>query len=496
MALLVNLSAYAANGGAPLTYSSGTTYAVGDVVVSGGVQFKCKATTAGNAPATGANTWWVEIVERTIGDGTRNYQTIAAWIAACPDLITNNQIWKGLIYKEGAGATEWAASIGVSSKNTTTSADNFLWLEPASGQGFIDNASVRTNALVYNNANGVAISSGTSGVYGGDRCGFSFLRGLQLKGRFEISNVATYLNVSQCIVDWGSTSASFAGPEWGTIRAVNCAFRSAQTSGTFIQNNIAGQQYINCTFLGAGGTTAVFIGAASGFILKNCVFLNFASIAATGVILSTSSNNNATNLASFGYIGASNLTGLTAANQIENTASPFDMRVKAGASLINAAVRIQAETDDFDISRFSRSLTTPTIGAWEYPAVTYAYVRPASDVTTQWTPSSGTLHYALINETTPNDTQYIYSTAAGQTDEVGLQAMSTPVAGTNLLVNYRVIGVTGTGTSVTTSLYSGATLVKADTARTVDGTYSMVVTSGDYSGVSDWSNMRIRFVSS
>jgi hypothetical protein len=128
--------------------------------------------------------------------------------------------------------------------------------------------------------------------------------------------------------------------------------------------------------------------------------------------------------------------------------------------------------------------------------ITYTYARPASDVTTQWTPSTpGAAHYTMINETTPNDTNYIYSTAAGQTDEVGLQAMSTPVAGTSLTINYRVIGVTGTGASVTTSLYSGATLVKADTARTTDGTYAMTVTSAEWASVSNWSNMRLRFVS-
>ena len=493
MALSVNLSAYAANGGAPLTYSAGTTYVNGDVVVSGGTKFKCKATSTGNTPATGANTFWVEIVERTIGDGTRNYQTIAAWIAACPTLTTANQIWKGLIYKEGSGATEWSASIALSNKDTITDADRFIWLEPASGQGFINNASVRTNALVYNNANGVAISSGTGEVYGGDRCGRSFIRGLQLKGGFAISNTGTFLNTAQCIVDWGSTSGSFAA-EFGSIRAVNCVFRSAQTSGNFIWARAGNHQYTNCTFLGAGGASVVFNTATDSVVVKNCVFLVFSSIAAAGTIVSATSTYNATDLASFGYTGTGNLTSLTAANQLENTASPFDMRVKAGANIIGAALRIQAETDDFDISRSARSLTTPTIGAWEF--VSFSYSRPASDVMTQWTPSTpGAAHYTMINETTPNDTNYIYSTAAGQTDEVGLQAMSTPVAGTSLTINYRVIGVTGTGASVTTSLYSGATLVKADTARTTDGTYAMTVTSAEWASVSNWSNMRLRFVS-
>jgi len=133
------------------------------------------------------------------------------------------------------------------------------------------------------------------------------------------------------------------------------------------------------------------------------------------------------------------------------------------------------------------------------PSVTYTYARPSSDVTTQWTPSTPAApHYSMIDEVTYNDADYIYATAAAQTDEVGLQAMSIPTAGTNVLVNYRVQGITGGG-SVTVSLYCGATLVKTDTTRTADNTtpayYTMTVTPGDYSVVTNWSDMRLRFVS-
>jgi hypothetical protein len=131
--------------------------------------------------------------------------------------------------------------------------------------------------------------------------------------------------------------------------------------------------------------------------------------------------------------------------------------------------------------------------------ITYTYARPSSDVTTQWTPSSGTSHFALIDEVTYNDADYIYATAAAQTDEVGLQAMSIPTAGTDVLVNYRVQGITGSG-SVTVSLYSGATLVKTDTTRTANNTspayYTMTVTAAEWGAVAvNWSNMRLRFVS-
>jgi hypothetical protein len=129
-------------------------------------------------------------------------------------------------------------------------------------------------------------------------------------------------------------------------------------------------------------------------------------------------------------------------------------------------------------------------------AITYTYARPASDITTQWTPSTGTDHYALIDETVASDADYIYATAAGQTDEVKLAAMNTPKAGTDLLVNYRVQGIVGSA-SVTMSLRqgSGGTLIATDTAKTIDNTYQLVVPAATWASVTDWTDLRLRFVS-
>jgi hypothetical protein len=128
--------------------------------------------------------------------------------------------------------------------------------------------------------------------------------------------------------------------------------------------------------------------------------------------------------------------------------------------------------------------------------VTYTYARPTSDITTQWTPSTGTDHYALIDETTANDADYIYATAAGQTDEVRLASMSAPQAGTDLLINYKVAGIVGSA-SVTMSLRqgSGGTLIATDTAKNIDNTYQLVVPAATWASVTDWTDLRLRFVS-
>lgn len=129
--------------------------------------------------------------------------------------------------------------------------------------------------------------------------------------------------------------------------------------------------------------------------------------------------------------------------------------------------------------------------------ITYTYSRPSSDITTQWTPSSGTDHYALIDETTANDSDYIYATGPGQVDEVKLASMTAPQSGTDLLINYRVQGIVGSA-SVTVSLRqgSGGTLIATDTAKSIDNTYQLVVPAATWSStVTDWTDLRLRFVS-
>lgn len=128
----------------------------------------------------------------------------------------------------------------------------------------------------------------------------------------------------------------------------------------------------------------------------------------------------------------------------------------------------------------------------------YSYARPASDITTQWTASTGTAHWSLIDETVADDTDYIVTTASGQVDEVKLSSMSTPSAGSDISVNYKVAGITG-GATVTVRLVCGTTVIATDTTRSANGTYTLTVPSSTWSTgatqVTDWTNMRLRFTS-
>ena len=143
----------------------------------------------------------------------------------------------------------------------------------------------------------------------------------------------------------------------------------------------------------------------------------------------------------------------------------------------------------------SGSTTTGGVISFDNGVVLYTYARPSSDITKQWTPSSGTDHFAMIDEVTASDADYISATAAGQTTEVKLQSMTAPQPGTSVAIGYRVQGISGSA-GVTVSMVQGTTVIATDTTRTANGDYVLTVASGTWASVTDWTDIRLRFVSS
>jgi hypothetical protein len=192
---------------------------------------------------------------------------------------------------------------------------------------------------------------------------------------------------------------------------------------------------------------------------------------------------------------------LNATDTIYLEASGNSITVKRNGTTIIGPITSSALNTATKSGLVTRSANaTDVLRSWEsgsLATITYTYARPTSDITTQWSTSTGTDHYALIDETTANDADYIYATAAGQTDEVRLASMTAPQAGTDLLINYKVAGIVGSA-SVTMSLRqgSGGTLIATDTAKTSDNTYQLIVPAATWSStVTDWTDLRLRFVS-
>src|SRR5947209_3758092 len=95
------------------------------------------------------------VVTKSIGSaGGRDYSTIALFIAALPaNLVTADQQWIGECYND----SEFAIGSALAFSGITTDATRNIILRCASGQSFNDNAGKATNALRYNQTNGVGI---------------------------------------------------------------------------------------------------------------------------------------------------------------------------------------------------------------------------------------------------------------------------------------------------------------------------------------------------
>jgi hypothetical protein len=128
------------------------------------------------------------------------------------------------------------------------------------------------------------------------------------------------------------------------------------------------------------------------------------------------------------------------------------------------------------------------------------FLRPDSNVTQ----TSFTNGFANIDETPAADADFAFgANNVAAVLEVGLSNPSgTPAAGTTT-VRYRIAKtnagiVDGNGSSVTVTcgVYQGTTLIAADTAKTASGTWTQYSFTPNMSGVTDWTNLRLRFTTS
>lgn len=322
---------------------------------------------------------------RTVGSG-RNYSSWQAWEDACPaNLVTADQIWQG----QGYNDAEFVVTAAIALGGVTTDATRYMEMRCATGQSFTGNAA---NALRYNPSNGVAIKQDT-GYSGGAvqvQTGIhARIHGLQLRVTTNANNgAAVYhygssLKLRDCILLHSGAHASvpIALME-GAAEIVNCvlyspaARRAMNATGALVQLR-------NCTLHSVGGDYAVHSQYNSASVVKNCAVFGFSAYGSNPSNFDgTASTNNATNLGSINV--GSGLTSLTASSQFESlTGGSEDFRVKTGAGLIGAGVRDQSYTNDLDAFGQSRSITAPTIGAYE------VYVAPSGSVLTRQRGMSG-----------------------------------------------------------------------------------------------------------
>ena len=306
----------------------------------------------------------------TVGTSSRNYTTPALCIAAMPaSLVSDGNSYVCSLYND----SQFTAGFTLS--GLTTDATHVITITAAAGQSFQDNAGVRTNALAYNQANGVGFLTAVS--YGDvvqiTSVNYVTISRLQFKntatpGRV-ISSTGTHSTVANNIVDCagpGGLYGAFDGVV-GVIYNNSIILRGSGASGQiginigYAASTVEGNTIVCPSDLTCTTSTGINgVGSYAYTVRSNAIFGFTTAIGSTGAYTAT---NNATNLSSM--TGSSNQVSVT-----WSSATPFTGAATASLNLIAVAATSLAATGYLDasypndISGHSRA-NPPTIGAWE-----------------------------------------------------------------------------------------------------------------------------------
>lgn len=306
-------------------------------------------------------------VTHSIGTASRDYSTLQAWEDACPaNLVSADQVWRGECYNDA----EFTA--GVTIGGTTTDATRYIELTAATGQSFQDHATVRSNALTYDQSKGVGIKI---------TAGYSTC--------IDAGGLHVRISRLQLLTTAGGTAPIVSG-----FDVLKDCYLECRTGGrACIERLIAGSFAINVVFNARGGAwacqlvanTATLIGctavvptdvvasqnafdetgAGSSRVMQSCAIFGFVAPVGSSASWGGSSGFNATNVSS-GLPGSSNQHSVTYSQVTPFTDADkdsLDLRAIASTALAGAGL-YDGTNAPSDVSGYTR-LNPPTIGAWE-----------------------------------------------------------------------------------------------------------------------------------
>lgn len=314
---------------------------------------------------------------KSIGSSGRNYSTLALW-AAYVNALALSAPEVGECYNDSEFTPAAQVSIG---GWTGASATNTVTLKCAAGQSFRDNANVLTNALRYNQSNGVGINGQATYqsvlVITGD---FMIVDGMQILADAASSTsggIAQQIGagatcvLQNCIIQGNSRNSGSGNGlvSWygSTSTVQNNVIIVTASNGQGLGGLVAGTWYDNTVFT-TNGSTGIGIGVNYGIaIAKNNVVAGFTTDY-SGTC--TTSANNATDKGSFGGTGwsTSGQVSLVAATEWQSvTAGSQDLRLKStSAKLKDNGATVGPANDIAGTSRPQGSAYD--IGCWELVA--------------------------------------------------------------------------------------------------------------------------------
>src|SRR5262245_61903092 len=188
---------------------------------------------------------------KSIGATGRDYATPALWASYLSGLGTLSAPEIGELYNDAE-----FGSANVSWTGFTTSATNTVTIRCAAGQSFKDHASVRSNALTYDQSKGVGIVFSSSHQWT-NIANYFFIQGIQFKRKassyanacIDYHSTATGGHVKDCIILKNSTT-SHGVTNIRDNKVINTVFIC--TTGTAnpacsLSGSTANGEALNCT---------------------------------------------------------------------------------------------------------------------------------------------------------------------------------------------------------------------------------------------------------
>jgi hypothetical protein len=313
------------------------------------------------------------LIKKTVGSGGRDYSMFQSAEDSIPASMGSDSYWLAPWNDSEFSVAGNALTLA----GCSTGPSNTILVKPDTGQAFYDNANVQTNALRYNQANGVGIRSTN---YGGITVTVSedyvTLDGLQISHSFNPSavlyepNNSTSHNVfKNLIIEQRDTSGS-AAMNFRCATLINnlviyngpvgqMAIYIPYPSGA----NITNMTVVRPSNRSASTTYAIWTNGTS-IPIKNTAVFGFNSMVNDSTKF-TGSNNCSDNTIGF---GTSNQQSKTYASQFQNTSSSTaDFRLKTGADCIDNGTTDTASSPD--IAGTTRPQGSAyDIGCWELVA--------------------------------------------------------------------------------------------------------------------------------
>lgn len=309
-------------------------------------------------------------VVKSIGSSSRDYSTLQSWEDACPsNLVTSDQIWQGECYND----SEFSSSSSLLTiSGQTVDSTRYVVLKCAAGQSFRDNANVQTNALRYNQSNGVGVRC-TGGYAQAITVSTQYTRieGLQVQcsnNSQALYNTSNNCDFNFCIFESARSGSGYAveladsGTKLRNSLVVNTT--SGGGRGVLLYN---GASAYNVTCVKPSDVTAAQTAFTRSYgtpILKNCAGFGYTDFTNSDASFSSSSGNNCTDDST--APGSSNQVSKTYANQFQNTTNASrDFRLKTGSDCIDNGAT-DSTNAAIDIAGTSRpSGSAYDIGCWE-----------------------------------------------------------------------------------------------------------------------------------